>query len=114
MEKAKVALARKLGVILHRMWVDENAVLPGRQGGFSRACNRLKGEAKTTVFGRVETPGLPEAKSPRRDDGRGQTAEMLRGDNDHAQLDWPASSSSNPIRWRPRADHGQKSEPAKG
>jgi hypothetical protein len=39
---------------------------------------------------------------------------MLRGDNDHAQLDWSASSSSNPIRWRPRADHGQKSEPAKG
>ena len=39
---------------------------------------------------------------------------MLRDDNDHAQLDWSASSSSNPIRWRPRADHGQKSEPAKG
>ena len=39
---------------------------------------------------------------------------MLRGGDDHAQLDWPASSSSNPIRWRPRADHGQKSDPAIG
>jgi hypothetical protein len=52
---------------------------------------------------------------PRRDDGRGKTADRSVA-NDHAQLDWPASSSSYPIRWRPTvagADHGQKSEPAK-
>jgi len=57
---------------------------------------------------------LPEAKSHRRDDGRGQTVLFSVAANDHAQLDWPASSSSNPIRWRPYADHGQKSDPAKG
>src|SRR5882724_2512125 len=52
------------------------------------------------VFGRVTTLGQLEAKSLRRDDGSGQTARFAvaicpRG------LDWPASSSSDPIRWRP-------------
>jgi len=45
----------------------------------------------------------------------GQTAKRSVA-HDHAQLDWPASSSSYPIKWRPAvagADHGQKSEPAK-
>ena len=60
MSKAKVALARRLAVIMHRMLADGtpfNGSLTGRG---------------TTVFGRVTTPGLLEAKSLRRDDGSGQ------------------------------------------
>ena len=30
--------------------------------------------------------------------------------HDHAYLDWPTHSSSDPIRWRPCADPGQKQE----
>src|ERR1700754_2313879 len=33
---------------------------------------------------------------------------------DHAPLDWLAASSSDPIMWRPGADHGQKRDPAAG
>src|SRR4029078_11640040 len=61
--KAKVALARRLAVIMHRMLADG--------GPFTAtAAARCKGD--TTVFGRVTTPGLLEAKSLRRDDGSGQ------------------------------------------
>jgi hypothetical protein len=38
-----------------------------------RCCGSLTGRSNT-VFGRVTTPGLLEAKSLRRDDGSGQTA----------------------------------------
>ncbi len=67
MNKAKVALARKLAVIMHRMLARISAVQSGRQ---ALPPNR---EDKQ-VFGRVTTPGLPEAKSLRRDDGSGQAA----------------------------------------
>src|SRR5271169_5833190 len=30
--------------------------------------------------------------------------------DDRALLDWPTRSSSDPIRWRPRADPGQKQD----
>src|ERR1700683_1000378 len=30
---------------------------------------------------------------------------------DHVNVDWPALSSSDPIRWRPRADPVQKQDP---
>ena len=43
-----------------------------RQGNFSPACNCIT-EKRNKGFGGA-TPGLPEAKSPRRDDGRGQAA----------------------------------------
>ena len=33
-----------------------------------------------------------------------------RRTDDRAPLDWPARSSSDPIRWRPRADPGQKQD----
>ena len=65
MSKAKVALARKLAVILHRMLADATPF---------NAARRRPDRRSTTVFGRVTTPGLPEAKSLRRDDGSGQTA----------------------------------------
>jgi transposase len=113
MKKAKVALARKLAVILHRMWVDGTPFAAEMAGAAAPAC--LRGEAPGVFegFGRVETPAFPKRSPP---PGRWTRSDRKArcGDNDHAQLDWPASSSSNPIRWRPRADHGQKREPAKG
>ena len=68
MKKAKVALARKLAVVLHRMWVS----------------------ASTFDFEK-----LLEAKSRRGDDGRGQTgigSVALRP----RSLDWPAPSTFKP------------------
>ena len=66
MKKAKVALARKLAVILHRMLVSATP--------FNAAAAAADNGRSATVFGWVTTPGLLEAKSPRRDDGSGQTA----------------------------------------
>jgi hypothetical protein len=42
-----------------------------------------------------------EAVSRCRDDGPGQTASRAVTLGDHANLDWSASSSTDPIRWRP-------------
>ena len=71
MKKAKVALARKLAVVLHRMSLNATTFdfdQPSR-------CSARRGmnEEEFIGFGRVTTPGLPEAESRRRDDGRGQT-----------------------------------------
>src|SRR6202161_3801098 len=66
MKKAKVALARKLAVILHRMLANATP--------FNAAMAAAQQETSTTDFERVTTPGLLEAKSPRRDVGSGQTA----------------------------------------
>ena len=63
MSKAKVALARRLAVIMHRMLAD---------GTPFNAAAAQPNRRDTTVFGRVTTPGLLEAKSLRRDDGSGQ------------------------------------------
>ena len=84
------------------------------QGERLARLRRRHKEEKRKSFGRAST-SLPGAFVPRRDDGRGQTANRSVA-HDHAQLDWPAPSSSYPIKWRPiefGADHGQKSEPAK-
>ncbi len=70
MRKAKVALARKLAVVMHRMLADNKPFNPAARTA-PVAAARSK---ENTVFGRVTTPGLPEAKSLRRDDGSGQTA----------------------------------------
>ena len=93
MNKAKVALARKLAVIMHRMLADGKPFKP--------RCS-LTGR-DTTVFGRVTTPGLLEAKSLRRDDGSGQAAipPVASRPRFRRLVDL---SSSNPIRWRPRPD----------
>ena len=54
MKRAKVALARKLAVVLHRMWVD-GTDLPLGQGGRGRVERR----AREQVWGRAETVLLP-------------------------------------------------------
>ena len=71
---------------------------------------------RNTVFGRVTTPGLPEAKSPCRDDGSGQAATRVveRSQAAITPIRRLADlSSTNPIRRRPCADPGQKQVPGK-
>jgi hypothetical protein len=50
----------------------------------------------------------PGARSRRRDDGSGQADVISAGLRYFAILDWPTFSSSDPIRWRPSANPGQK------
>ena len=54
MSKAKVALARKLAVILHRMLVEGKPFNPTQQ---------QPNKERITVFGRVTTPAFPK-RSP--------------------------------------------------
>src|SRR5262249_8794004 len=66
-------------------------------------------------FGRVATPALPEAESPRRDEGQVRPLRTPWRYN-HATVDWSAYPFPNPIRWRPwpsklRADPVQKRVP---
>ena len=69
MKKAKVALARKLAVILHRMLVDGTSV----RSPTAAAADGITEGGDHRVSGGHDT-SLPEAKSRRRDDGSGQTA----------------------------------------
>ena len=60
MKKAKVALARKLAVILHRMWVDgTRSIRQPQSTGRDRGVTRRSKED----FGRVTTPAFPK-RSP--------------------------------------------------
>src|SRR5438034_11259497 len=67
MRKAKVALARKLAVILHRMLADATPFNPTAKA-------RQPKQGVSIGSGRATAPGSPRAKSPRRDDGSGQAA----------------------------------------
>ena len=77
MKKAKVALARKLAVILHRMWVDGTA-FDARQAASTVAGGGV-GEEKHKDFGRVETPAFPKRSSlaGTMDEARPQNAPWL-------------------------------------
>jgi hypothetical protein len=112
MRKAKVALARKLAVILHRMPARHG--VRRREGG--RGACRLSAEGEHGSGG-LSTPAARSwSASPRR--GIRPSRELLSGtpQGDHALLARPACSASDPIRWRPRnqpcaADPGQKRDP---
>ena len=69
MRKAKVALARKLAVILHRMLADAQTFNPRGQGR-----GNISKEHQPGFLGGPRHQALPEAKSLRRDDGSGQAA----------------------------------------
>jgi Transposase IS116/IS110/IS902 family len=82
LRKAKVALARRLAVILHRMWVD------GKSFAFTApkavaAAAAWQGEIERFRAGHDTTPS--RAKSRRRDDGSGQAAIRACGASDHAK-----------------------------
>lgn len=99
MKKAKVALARKLAVVLHRTWVDG--------ASFVSACRTIQLQTQPRrgdreVSGKVATPPPFPKRSPVAGtmDGVGPVycSVALRP----RVTDWPASSSSDPIRWRPQ------------
>ena len=77
--------------------------------GRTKECDFKQG-VKSKGFRAGQDTSLPEARSRRRDDGSGQAANMADG-TDHAHPRLADLSSSNPIRWRPRADPGQKHDP---
>ena len=89
MRKAKVALARKLAVILHRMLADDNRSTP-RPGPPPGCCIR---RSINRAFGRATTPGPPKAKSLRRDEDPVRPPSGKSAHN-HASVDWPAGSSN--------------------
>ena len=68
MRKAKVALARKLAVILHRMLADCTTFVADKAAARATASRRRQYE-----FGQ-QKHRLPGARSRRRDDGSGQVA----------------------------------------
>ena len=67
-KRAKVALARKIAVILHRMWVDGSRCLPVDWRGADRGTGLIKEKHETQV-GRTQAH-CP--KSRRRDGGSGE------------------------------------------
>ena len=65
MKRAKVALARKLAVVLHRMWVDGTTFRWGREARRRRA----EREENSLEQGEISPASL---RSRRRDDGSGE------------------------------------------
>ena len=105
MRKAKVALARKLAVVLHRMLANDTTFLA------DKGLRRPPTNNGDSGLGRFETPAVRSTvPSPGRWIRSGVISAGLR----HcAFLDWPTCSSSNPIRWQPSADPGQKRDPGR-
>ena len=91
-----MALARKLAVILHRMLADRKP--------FAFAALR-RNRRRSRVFGQVLDTSLPEAKSPRRDDGLGQTAPAPVGLRPRKRR-LADLILMDTIRWQPRARCG--------
>src|SRR5213080_930637 len=97
-KRAKVALARKIAVILHRMWVDGTTYRwataePIAAQASSRRNTRCKW-APTQAL-------LPEVPSPGRWMRRSRYAPSGRHPTDHAKLD-RLTAPSNSIVWRPQ------------
>src|SRR3954469_25896703 len=112
LKKAKVALARKLAVVLHRMLADGTTFM-ATQGAGARAVAGAaedQQEAERVRAGSTPAPsGGPVAGTM--DQVRPQTAEQRSLRLRIPRLvDW---SSSDPIGQRPRADCGQKQDPGR-
>ena len=108
MRKAKVALARKLAVVLHRMLADGTSSLADK----AAAATHRKGEITSSGDQRHQPPG---ARSRRRDDGSGQaanTAEQL--EDDCASLDWPTDPHQTPSGGGPAPTPDRSKTPATG
>ena len=82
-----------------------------RQGGCSGRC--LIGGIKSFRAGLSHQP-LPKRSPVAGTMDRARLHITAWRSCDHAHLDWSARSSSDPIRWRPRADPVQKRESSGG
>jgi hypothetical protein len=104
MRKAKVALARKLAVTLHRMLADGTEFVAGKAAAKTRKRERSQVRADRhqplgagLVAGTMVWSGRTTGSSH---SGTALTEKLAD------------RSSSNPIRWRHRADPGQKQDTA--
>jgi hypothetical protein len=106
MRRAKVALARKLATVLHRIWVDGTEFVWGKD-----PARRQRYNAKEANSSERGQGGPAPMKSLRRD------AEMVR----QVPLQWPgailrlrpvdcSATPSYSMKWWSHADHGQKQE----
>ena len=107
MNKAKVALARKLAVILHRMLATATP--------FNDAAAALIGR-RNTVFGRPlhTRPSRSEVPAGTMDQVRPTPIRRRHLRCDHAHRRLAGLSSTNPIRRRPLCRPGRSKSPASG
>jgi hypothetical protein len=92
MKKAKVALARKLAVVLHRMLADGSKFMAGKANARRSRRGLREGDR---ILGQETTPAFPK-RSP-----VAGTMDQVRPQDgqwhcDHAYLDWSALSSLRP------------------
>src|SRR4051794_27265288 len=103
MRKAKVALARKLAVVLHRMLADGTEFMAGKAAAAAqhKERSRVRTASGTSRPEQVPSPGRwirSDRKTGSGASGSPRTPRLA------------GRSSSDPIRWRPRADPGQKQD----
>ena len=106
MARARVAVARKLAVILHRMWSDGTEFRFGKEPAQARARERLND--RRPRHSELAREGGPDRS--RGDDGRGDLVESPEPEG-HArkvvgQIETPRPP--DPIMRRPRADREEK------
>ena len=108
MRKAKVALARKLAVIMHRMLADRQPFNPTATATTCRC--RLR-RSINRIFGRATTPGSPRSEVP--SPGRWIRSGRHAGSRltDHASVDWPTGPPRTPSGDGLSADPVQKQVP---
>ncbi len=91
MQKAKVALARKLAVVLHRMWSTARA-LPSPRRGSGRQMSppwRLERRREIDGFRAGRDTSLPDTLVPSPGRWIRPGRHPGRGMSDHASVDWP-------------------------
>ena len=101
MRKAKVALARKLAVVLHRMLADGTRFTAERPPPHRKERSRVRATTRHQSPGAGPVAGTMDQVRPLR---REQLARSLRVPR------LADRSSSDPIRWQPSADPGQKQD----
>ncbi len=104
MARARVAVARKLAVILHRMWADGS---PSSAGASSRSVGSSGMNERSSSFRLTRA----EPRRSRGDDGRGDLVESPEPEGSNApkvagQIETPRPP--DPIMRRPRADREEK------
>ena len=101
MRRAKVALARKLATILHRIWADGTEFRWGKEPAV--AAWTYTAWSRTQRFGSLEVP------SPGRGDGKAESV-AVAGTVPISRLIYYAAAPSDSMKWRLCVDHGQKHE----
>jgi hypothetical protein len=107
MRKAKVALAHKLAVVLHRMLADD------RNSALAKRLRQKPANKRRLRIRAVRDTSRPEQGPVAGTMDQVRPMSSQQGFRYCAFLDWPTCSSSNPIKWWPSADPGQKRDPGR-